>query len=128
MTGNNNIYETIWKNGNKEYNEKHICCFFTIWNLKSALTYKCGGVVLFILPLADSYCLYSFQVPFLFNRSQSKASVANQMSHLFFWGSNVFFVFFYSLQLFENYNIHNVVSTWNNIVKVDVENNNIVST
>ena len=30
MTGNNNVYKTIWKNGNKEYNEKYICCFLTI--------------------------------------------------------------------------------------------------
>ena len=29
-------------------NEKYIWCFFTIWNLKSAVTYKCGWVVLFL--------------------------------------------------------------------------------
>ena len=28
MTGNNNVYKTIWENGNKEYNEKYMCCFF----------------------------------------------------------------------------------------------------
>ena len=48
MTGNNNVYKTKSKNGNKEYNEKYICCFFTIWNLKSAVTYNCGRVVLFL--------------------------------------------------------------------------------
>ena len=47
MTGNNNVYKTIWKNRNKGYNKKCICCFFTIWNLKSAIAYKCGQVVLF---------------------------------------------------------------------------------
>ena len=30
MTGNINVYKTTWKNGNKEYNEKYICCSFTI--------------------------------------------------------------------------------------------------
>ena len=30
MTGNNNVYKTIWKSGNKEYNEKYICCFFLL--------------------------------------------------------------------------------------------------
>ena len=44
MTGNNNVYKTMWKNGNKDYNEKYICCFLTILNLKSAITYKCGRV------------------------------------------------------------------------------------
>ena len=37
MTGNNNVCKTIWKKGNKkEYNEKYICCFFTIWILRYA--------------------------------------------------------------------------------------------
>ena len=62
--------------------------------------------------------------PFLFNRSQSKASVVNQMSHLFFWSSKIFFC---SFQLFENGHIQNVVSTLINVVKLDVQNNNIVS-
>ena len=44
MTGNNNVYKTMWKNGYKDYNEKYICCFLTISNLKSAITYKCGRV------------------------------------------------------------------------------------
>ena len=46
MTGNNNVYKTTWKNGNKDYNQKYICWFFRIWNLKSTITYKCGRVVL----------------------------------------------------------------------------------
>ena len=46
MTGNNNVYKTIWKYGNKEYNEKYICCFCTIWNLKNTITHKCRRVVL----------------------------------------------------------------------------------
>ena len=45
---NINVYKRIWKNGHKEYNEKCICCFSTVWNLRSAITYKCGRVVLFL--------------------------------------------------------------------------------
>ena len=69
MTGNNNVYKTIWKNGNKEYNDKYICCFFTIRNLKKTIVYKCKQVVLSctsvyfdisrLLPLFS----YSFHVP-----------------------------------------------------------------
>ena len=100
MTGNNNVYKTIWKNGNKKYNEKYICCFFTIWNLASAITYKCGRIVIFLTSVyfAISKLIllfsYSFHVPciifsdvhfyivrsiflFLFNWSPSKASVVN---------------------------------------------------
>ena len=39
---NNNIYRKMWKNGNKKID----MLLFTIWNLKSAITYKCGRVVL----------------------------------------------------------------------------------
>ena len=107
MTGNNNVYKTICKNGNKENNKKYICCFFTIWNLKSAITYKCGRVVLsrisvyfsiskLILLFSISYhvpCIILSNVyfyivrsmfPFLVNRSQLKASIVNQISHLVF--------------------------------------------
>ena len=114
MTGNNNIYKKIWKNGKKEYNEKYICCFFTIWNLKTPITYKCGRVVLFLTSVyfAISKLIllfsYSFHVkciilsniyfyivrsmfPFLLNWSQSKASVFNQMSHLCFEAQKLWF-------------------------------------
>ena len=100
MTGDNYVYKTIWKNGNKEYNEKYISCFFTIWNLKRAITYKCARIVvsrtsvyfaISKLILLFSYC---FHVPyilfsnvyfyivrsifhFLFNRSRSTASLVN---------------------------------------------------
>ena len=46
MTGNNNVYKTIWKSGNEKYNDKYICYFFTMWNLKSRVTDKRGQVVL----------------------------------------------------------------------------------
>ena len=50
-------YESLWQeiiksikknmqNINKKYNEKDMCCFFTIWNLKGAVTYKYEQVVL----------------------------------------------------------------------------------
>ena len=107
MTRNDNVYKATCKNGNKENNKKYICCFFTIWNLKSAITYKCGRVVLsrisvyfsiskLILLFSYSYhvpCIILSNVyfyivrsmfPFLVNRSQSKASVVNQISHLVF--------------------------------------------
>ena len=108
MTGNNNVHKTIRKNGNKEYNEKYICCFFTIWNLLSAIMHKCGRVVLFLTSVYFAIIKlillfsYSFHVlciilsnvyfyivrsmfPFIVNWSWSKASVVNQMSHLFFF-------------------------------------------
>ena len=108
MTGNNKVYEIIWKNGNKKYNEKYICCIFTTWNLKSPITHKCEQVVLsralvyFTISKLILLFSYSFHVPciihsnvyfyivvhsmfpFLFNWSQSKANAVNQMSHLFF--------------------------------------------
>ena len=147
MTGNSNVYKTMWKNGNKEYNEKYICCFFTIWNLKTPITYKCGRVVLFLTSVyfAISKLIllfsYSFHVPCiilsnvyfyiarsmfpsLFNWSQSKASVVNQMSHFFFETQKYFFALFN----FENGHIHNDVSRLINVMKLDVGNNSTVST
>ena len=62
MKGNNNVHKTIWKNGKKEY-EKYICCFFTIRNLKSAITYKCGRVVPFLISvyfaMSKPYCYFN---------------------------------------------------------------------
>ena len=122
MTENNNVYKTIWKNGNKEYNEKYICCFFTIWNLKSAIKFKCGRVVLFltsayfdinklILVFSCSFhvpciirCNIYFYIArsmfaFLFNWSQSKASVVNQMSSLFVEAQKYLFAVFNFLKI-----------------------------
>ena len=145
MAGNSNVYKTIWKNGNKEYNEKYICCFFVIRNLKSAITYKCGQVVLSRtsvyfaiskLILLFLYCIYipciirskvylyilRSMFPFLSNWLRPKPSVVNQMSHLFFWSLKYFFAYF---NFFQNGHIHNVVSMLINVLKLDVENNNI---
>ena len=97
------------KRKKKKKNENCICCLFT------AITYKCRGVVLF--PTSAYFAIsklillfsYSFHVPciilwkvyfynvrsmspLLFNCSQSKASVVNQMSHLFFEPQKYFFV------------------------------------
>ena len=122
MTENNNVYKTISKNGNKEYNEKYICCFFTIWNLKSAIKFKCGRVVLFLtsayfdinkLILVFSYyfhvpciircniyfCIACSMFVFLFNWSQSKASVVNQMSRLFVEAQKYLFAVFNFLKI-----------------------------
>ena len=108
--------------------------------LESAITYKCGRAVLFLRSVYTISKLillfsYSFPVPcimlsevyiyivrflfsFLFNRSQLKASVVNQICHLFFC----------SFQLFENGHIHNVVLILINVVKLDFGNSNIVLT
>ena len=109
------------------------------------MTYKCGRVLLFFISvyfaiskliLLFSYCFHvpciifsnvyitHTMFPFLFNWSQSKPSVVNQMRH-FFWSSKIFFC---SFQLFENGHTNNVVSTLINVMKLDVENNNVVST
>ena len=116
MTGNNNVYKAIWENGNKEYNEIYICFFFTISNRKRAITYKCGQVVLshtsvyFAISKLMLLFSYFFHVqcilfsnvyfyivrsmfPFFFNRSKSKASVVNQISHLFLKLKNIFLLF-----------------------------------
>ena len=115
--GNNNVYKTTWKNGNQEYNEKYIRYFFTIWNLKRTITYKCGRVVLshtsayFAISKPILLFSYSFHIPsiilsnvyfyivrsifpFLFNRSQSTASIINQLSHPFFEAQKYFFALF----------------------------------
>ena len=100
----------------KEYNKKYICCFFTIWNLKNAITYKCGRVVVsctsayfaiskLIVLFSHSFhvpCIILFNVyfyfvrsmfPFLFNRSQSKSSVADQRVIFFLKVKNIFLLF-----------------------------------
>ena len=63
MTGNNNIYKTIWINEKEEYDGRYIYCFFT------AITYKCGQVVLFCSSVyfvsANSYCY--FPILFMYN-------------------------------------------------------------
>ena len=122
MIGNNNFYKTIWENGNKEYNEKYIFCFIAIWNLISAISYKSGRVVLFLISVyfAISQLIllfsYSFHVtcimfsniyfyivrsifPFLFNWSQSKVNTVNQMSLLFFEAQKYLFSLFNFLKM-----------------------------
>ena len=119
------------ENEYKEYNEKYICCFFMIWNLQSAITYKLRRssaipyISLFCHQQTHSVIFIVFHVPcitlstfiftlcvprfrFIFNWSQSKASVVNQMSHLFL---KLKIYFFCSFQLFENGHIHNVAMT-----------------
>ena len=89
MTANNNVYKTIWKNKNKEYNEKYIRCFFTISNLNSAITYKRGWIVLslhqFIFPWVNSYCYFLI----FFGHNQKQFFVIYLFIYLF-------------IQLFEN--------------------------
>ena len=71
--------------------------------------------------------IFTLYVPcflFLLIKLQSKVSVVNQMSHLFFGSSKIFF---YSFQYFENGHILNVLSTLIKVMKLDVEISNIVS-
>ena len=142
MTRNNNVYKTIWKNKDKEYNEKYICCFFTIWNLKTPITYKCGRVVLFLtsvyfaiskLILLFSYSFHVLCVThsnvyfyivrsmfhFLFNWSQSKASVVNQMS-LFFKIQKYFFALFKTFLYFVIFTtfFRRWSTLWNSTLKI----------
>ena len=88
----------------------------------SAITYKCGRVVLsrtsahFVISKLILLFSYSFHVPciilsnfyfdivssmflFPFNQSQSKASVVNQMSHLFFQAQKYLFALFNFLKM-----------------------------
>ena len=141
-TGNSYVYKTIWKNGNKEYNEKYIRCYFTIWNLISTIMYKCGPVVLFLksvyfaiskLILLFSYSFHVLCVilskvyfyivrsmfPFLFNWLQSKASVVNQMNHLFFEARGYYFAFFNFLRMVIFTTLFWCWSTlWNSTLKI----------
>ena len=103
-----------WKTEIKNIIKNAYADFFTIWNLKSAIRYKCGWLVLFLTSVyfAISKLIllfsYSFHVkciilsniyfyivrsmfPFLLNWSQSKASVFNQMSHLCFEAQKLWF-------------------------------------
>ena len=77
IAGNDNVYKTIWRNENKEYNQRYICSFLTIWNLKSAITYNCGQVVLSntsvyfainkpILLLSYFFTYHALYFPFIF--------------------------------------------------------------
>ena len=101
-------YKSLWENdmdnGNKEHNEKCICCFLTIWNLKNAITYKCGRVVLshtlmyfaistFILLIPYSFhvlCIILSKVWFYIVRSMFPF-VVNQMSNLLFFEAQKYF-------------------------------------
>ena len=148
MTGNNNIYQTICKNTNKEYNEKYICCFFSIWNLKCTITYKCGWAVLshtsVYLPSANpcyyfhilsiyhalyfptfSLRLYVSCFPFFLIDHHGQQVLLIKQAIFFFWSSKIFF---FSFQLFENSHIQNFVLMLINVVKLDTQINNIVLT
>ena len=124
VTRNNNVYKTICKNKNKEH-------IFMIWNLKSAITFKCGQIVLshtsvyFPINKLILLFLYSFYVPciifskvyvyfvrsmfpFLVNRSQSKASIVNKRVIFILKLKNIFL-------LISTYVQNNIASTLSNV-------------
>ena len=91
MTGNNNVHKTIRKNGSKEYNERYICCFFTMWNLLSAIMYKCGRVVLFLTSVYFAIIKlillfsYSFHVPCIIHSNVYFYIVRSMFPFLVYW-------------------------------------------
>ena len=127
------------KNGNREYNEKYICCFFTIWNLKSAITYKCGRVVLsrtsvyfaiskLILLFSYSFhdhalyfltFIFTLYVPCFFLIDHNRKQVLLIKWVIFFFEARIyFFAFFNFLKMV-------IFATLINVVKLYVENNDI---
>ena len=142
MTGNSNIFKTIWKNGNKEHDDKYVCCFFMIWNLIFAAKYKFGRLVLFFTSVnyaISQLTLIFFHVIFKLHFNVSYFSTFiftlyipcfpfflidhNQKVLLikwvtFSWSSEISH---YSFQPFENYHIRNVLSTFINVMKLYVE-------
>ena len=107
MIYNNNLYKMIMRKTEvKKNNKKCTCCFFAIWNLKSARTYKWGGAALsmhkLILPSENLHCIFhilsmhyalyfpacifTLQFPCFsfFNRPQLKIGAVNQINHLCF--------------------------------------------
>ena len=110
-------------------------CFFTIWNLKSAIRYKYGRAVLSRIFIFFSCTMhYTFQrllftmyfpyFPlFLIDRNQKQVLLIKESS--FSASSKIFFSSFHFLK---NDHIHNFASTLIKIIKLDIESNNIVST
>ena len=117
MIENNNVYKTRRKNGNKEYYIFLTSDYFAI--SMPILLFSCSFHIPSIILSNVYFYIVRSIFPFLFNRSQSTANIINQLSHLFFWNSKIFFC---SFQIF------NVVSTLINVLKLDAQNNNILST
>ena len=110
-------YESLWKNdmenGNKEYNEKYICCFFIIWNLKNAITYNCGRVVLSRTLIYFAISTFILLIPYSFHVLSIILSkvwfyivrftfpfVVNQMTNpFFFFFQKYFFALIILLQM-----------------------------
>ena len=108
MTGNNNVYKTIWNNGKNDIMTNRYAAFL--------ITCKCGRVLFrtsVYFPINKRILIFSYSLhvpciifchvcfyivrfisPFLFNWSQSKASVINQMNQLFFEAQKYFFALF----------------------------------
>ena len=118
------------KTGIKNIMKNTYATFFTIWNLKSEISYKFGRVVVCLTSVAIHYCYfhillctmhYTFQRLFLLyvNWSQSKTSVVKQMSHHFFEAQKYFFTLFNFLKMVIFTTLFQHWSTlWNSTLKI----------
>ena len=111
MIENNNVYKTIWKNGNKEYYIFLTSDYFAI-SMPILLFSYSFHIPSIILSNVYFYIVRSI-FPFLFNRSQSTASIINQLSHLFFETQKYFFALFKFLMLFQRWS-----TLWSSTLKI----------
>ena len=96
--------------------------YFAITKLIPIFSYSCHET--WIILYNVYFCIVCSTFTFLVDWSQSKTSVVNQRSHLFFWSSKIFFCYF---QHFENGHIQNIVSALLNVMTLDIEKKSIVS-
>ena len=129
MIGNNNVNKTIYKSGNKKYNEKYICCFFTIFLFRTSIYFT---IIKLILSFSYSFhipCIILSKVYFIFPFhliDRNRKQVLLIKCFIFVLKLKKFFFSYF--QLFDNAHIPTIVLTLINVVKLDVQNRNIVST
>ena len=119
----------------------YIFCFFTIWNLKSAITYNCGQVVLsrtsvyiaisklillFVYSFHHTFCHYTFQCLFLINflliDHNRKQVLLIKWVILFLNLKNSFFALFkfFKIVIFRNAVYRRWSALWNSTLKLTI--------